>query len=215
LTAVPFPTRIRLLIQIARAVAAAHDPGVLHKDLKPSNILIAASEDQDWQIHVADFGSGALLGPARLEELGITNLGFSFAEDPEASSLAGTVMYVAPEVLRGQSPNASIDVYALGVLLYQFTAGDFCKPLSAGWEAEIDDPLIREDIADAACGDPTRRLPTIAALVERLSTLDQRRVANIEFQAAQQRVRTAEQRLARSRARLPWVFAAALPCWLA
>ena len=85
-------------------------------------------------------------------------------------------MYLAPEVLAGQSPSAAADVYALGVMLYQLMVGDFRKPLAPGWEAEIKDPLLREDIADAACGDPAKRLNSAADLVERLLTLDERRI---------------------------------------
>jgi len=81
-------------------------------------------------------------------------------------------MYLAPEVLSGQFPKASADIYSLGVMLYQVIVGDFRKPLAPGWEAGIDDPLLREDIADAACGDPARRLKTAAELAERLTNLD-------------------------------------------
>jgi serine/threonine protein kinase len=77
LDAIPLEKRLRLLCDVAHTVAAVHEIGVLHKDLKPANILVAAGEDESWQIRVADFGSGSLLQPARLDELGITNLGFS------------------------------------------------------------------------------------------------------------------------------------------
>jgi len=46
-------------------------------------------------------------------------------------------MYLAPEVLAGQSPSAGADVYALGVMLYQLLIGDFRKPLAPGWEARL------------------------------------------------------------------------------
>ena len=126
-----------------------------------------------WQIKVADFGSGALADPTRLGALGITNLGFTETVTPD-SLLTGTLAYLAPEVLAGHSPTISSDVYALGVMLYQLMVGDFRKPLSPGWEAGIDDPLLREDIAEAACGDPSRRLKSAAELVERLENLSAR-----------------------------------------
>ena len=158
---VPFESRLRILLEIAAAVAAAHEAGVLHKDLKPGNVLILPMGDPGragWQLKVADFGSGGLAEPSRLRELGITNLGFTRTEAPGFQALTGTLMYMAPEVLAGQSPTALADVYALGVMLYQLAAGDFRKPLSPGWEADVEDPLIREDIAAAACGDASRRL---------------------------------------------------------
>jgi DNA-binding winged helix-turn-helix (wHTH) protein/serine/threonine protein kinase len=211
--------RIRLFVDVAKAVAAAHDVGVLHKDLKPANVLVVPGNvvagnvvpgsvlpgnKGEWQIKLADFGSASLFEPSRLQALGITNLGFTQAAT-DAQLMTGTLMYMAPEVLAGQSPSASADVYALGVLLYQLTIGDFRKPLAPGWEAEIEDPLVREDIADAACGDPEKRLGSAADLVERLLTLDERRIRRGELKAAQARAQLAERQLAATRARRPWV----------
>jgi len=211
LSQVPSATRLQLLIDVAQAVAAAHDIGVLHKDLKPANILVvpgsAVPGTKDaWQIKLADFGSASLFDPSRLRSLGITNLGFTQTASLEThQQLTGTLMYLAPEVLAGQSPSAGADVYALGVMLYQLTIGDFRKPLAPGWEAEIQDPLLREDIADAACGDPARRLNSAADLVERLLTLEERRIRRDELEAAERRAKTAENKLAQARARRPWV----------
>jgi serine/threonine protein kinase/DNA-binding winged helix-turn-helix (wHTH) protein len=209
LIAIPLAARLQLLIDIARAVAAAHGIGVLHKDLKPANILIVpATTGTGWQIKIADFGSASLFDPSRLQALGITNLGFTQTTSAETGPLTGTLMYLAPEVLAGQSPSASADVYALGVLLYQLVVGDFRKPLAPGWEAEIDDPLLREDIADAACGDPAKRLNSAADLAERLLSLDQRRAQRDELEAARLRAQIAERKLAEARARTPWVVLA-------
>ena len=210
LPGIPMETRLHLLVDVARAVAAAHEIGVLHKDLKPANILIAARDDGSWQVRVADFGSGSLLEPARLDELGITNLGFSGSENPDVHPQTGTIMYLAPEVLGGHSPTASADVYSLGVILYQLITGDFRKPVAPGWEADIADPLIREDIAAAACGDPARRFNTVAALIERLETLEQRRAAKGELEGARQRALVAERQLASAQARRPWIMVAGL-----
>jgi DNA-binding winged helix-turn-helix (wHTH) protein len=132
---VPLATRIAMLLDVARAMAAAHDLGVLHKDLKPANILVAQKPGGGSQVKVADFGSGSLMEPSRLSALGITVLGFTQAESADAKELTGTLMYLPPEVLAGQSPTASADVYALGVILYQLIAGDFRKPLAPGGRA--------------------------------------------------------------------------------
>ncbi len=203
---IPFAVRLQLLVDIARAVAAAHSIGVLHKDLKPANILIVpATTGPGWQIKIADFGSASLFDPSRLQALGITNLGFAQTTSPETGPLTGTLMYLAPEVLSGQSPSASADVYALGVLLYQLAAGDFRKPLAPGWEAQIEDPLLREDIADAACGDPAKRLSNATELAERLFSLEQRRTKRDELETAKLRAEIAERKLAETRVRTPWI----------
>ncbi len=208
LSVVPIAIRLQLLTDIAVAVAAAHGIGVLHKDLKPGNILVVPSaSEQGWQIKIADFGSASLFDPSRLQALGITNLGFTHTQTAE-DALTGTMLYLAPEVLAGQTPNASSDVYALGVLLYQLAVGDFRKPLAPGWEAEIGDPLLREDIAEAACGDPAKRMVSANELAERLLSLDARRAKRDELEAAQFRAQTAERKLAESRARRPWVVLA-------
>ena len=199
--------RLQLLIDVAKAVAAAHDIGVLHKDLKPANILVVASAAGGWQIKLADFGSASLSDPSRLQALGITNLGFTQTTSAGSQALTGTLMYLAPEVLAGQSPSASADVYALGVILYQLIIGDFRKPLAPGWETGIADPLLREDIADAACGDPAKRIASAAQLVERLLSHEQRRIQRGELQAAALRAQIAERKLAETRARQPWVVA--------
>jgi len=209
LAKVPLGIRLQLLTDVAKAVAAAHGIGVLHKDLKPANILVVpARAGAGWQIKVADFGSASLFDPSRLQALGITNLGFTQTVSPETGSLTGTLMYLAPEVLAGQSPSASSDVYALGVLLYQFLVGDFRRPLAAGWEAEIQNPLLREDVAEAASGDPAKRMSSAADLAERLLTLDQRRARRDELETTKLRAQVAERKLAEARARRPWVVLA-------
>jgi TolB-like protein len=119
-------------------------------------------------------------------------------------------MYLAPEVLSGHSPKAAADVYALGVMLYQTVVGDFRKPLAPGWEAGVDDPLLREDIADAACGDPARRVHSAAELVDRLRNLDRRRGEREEQAAAARRQQAAEKRRAQVHARVPWILLAAV-----
>jgi len=206
LSKISLATRLQLLVDVAKAVAAAHDIGVLHKDLKPANILVVPGSHGGWQVKLADFGSASLFDPSRLHALGITNLGFTQTAAPESNPLTGTLMYLAPEVLAGQSPSASADVYALGVMLYQLTIGDFRKPLAPGWEAAVENVLLREDIADAACGDPAKRLTSAAELVDRLLTLEQRRIKRDELEAARLRAQIAERKLAETRARQPWIM---------
>ena len=207
LAAVSMATRLALIIDIARAVAAAHDVGVLHKDLKPTNVLVTPKGETSWQIKVVDFGSGRLLEPGRLEALRITNLAATQTTSVQNDSHSGTPFYLAPEMLAGHVPTVSGDIYALGIMLYQILAGDFRKPLSAGWEADIGDPLLREDIALAAAGDPTKRLGSAATLADRLSGLGRRRSERDLLTRTEERARIAERKIEQTRARRPWVFA--------
>jgi serine/threonine protein kinase/DNA-binding winged helix-turn-helix (wHTH) protein len=209
---IPLALRVSVLVDVARAVEAAHRVGVLHRDLKPTNILISPSAESGsrWQIKVVDFGSASVIEPERLKAYGITNLGLTHTTDLQQSVMSGTLIYLPPEVLAGKPATAAGDVYALGVILYQLIAADFRKPLSAGWESAVDDPLLREDVSKAAHGDPLRRLGSAAELVERLSRLDQRRAERNRMQQEQEQNRLAERKSAEARARRPWVITAAL-----
>lgn len=201
--------RLALIAEIADAVASAHEVGVLHKDLKPANILVYG-EAENWRPRLTDFGSGRVLDAGRLEALGITQLGLTRTQTMSSDSHSGTPLYLAPEVIAGQSPSIKSDLYALGVILYQFLAGDFRRPMSPGWEQDIDDPVLRQDIAAFANGDPARRPPSARDVAERLRNLDARRVRLDVEQAVQARIADSERKLGLVRARRPWIAAAML-----
>jgi serine/threonine protein kinase/DNA-binding winged helix-turn-helix (wHTH) protein len=207
---IPMQRRLHLLAKIARSIAAAHAEGVLHRDLKPANILVAPVAGDEEQVKIADFGSASLLEPSRLHALGITTLGLTQNSVPVSPSLTGTLMYMAPEVLSGNSPTPAADVYSLGVMLYQLVIGDFRKPLSAGWERAIEDPLIRDDIAAAACGDPAERITTANELAQRLNDLEDRRSERSRIDKARERERVAERKREQALMRRPWIVLASL-----
>jgi serine/threonine protein kinase len=168
------PARLEIVARIAEALAAVHSVGVLHKDLKPSNVLVRPLAGNEIDILLGDFGSGGVLDGNRLDELGITRLGFTKTVSSIDSSSA-TPLYLAPEILAGQPFTVKSDIYALGIILYQFVAGDFHKVMSPGWERDIDDELLREDIALMAEGNPAERLGDADGLARRLRALDARR----------------------------------------
>ncbi|MDR3414676.1 MAG: protein kinase, partial [Nevskia sp.] len=201
----PLQERLALFLQIADAVAAAHSIGVLHKDLKPTNILVAPGKDGRWQLRVIDFGSGRLLDPGLLEELGITQLDLTLTQSVFTDSTTGTPLYIAPELVTGQAPTVQSDVYALGLMLYQLAADDLRKPMTAGWERNIENALLREDIAKATDGDPAHRFASVTELVQRLNRLESRAAERARQEDAQKRAAIAERVLERSRAVRPWL----------
>jgi DNA-binding winged helix-turn-helix (wHTH) protein/serine/threonine protein kinase len=205
LQAIPLETRLQIVAAAARAVASAHDLGVLHKDLKPNNILVTRAQDSAWQVRLVDFGSGTLLDPSHLRELEITDAGVSAEGKMEVS---GSLIYCAPELLEGNPCTACSDVFALGILLYQIVQGSFRSSLSSGWESSVADPLLREDIGLAASGDPARRMATAAELAKRLENIEERRQKHEEAMLTEQRAQSAERRLQAARTRRPWVVAA-------
>lgn len=170
----PIEERIAWAAELADVVAAAHEIGVLHKDLKPANLLVFG-EPNAWHPRVIDFGCGRMLEPQRLDALGITHAGITQTQDINARSITGTPLYLAPELLSGHAPSVKSDLYALGVILYQLIVGDLRRPLSAGWENDIHDPLLREDIASSANGNPDLRFNSARDLAMRLRSMKKRR----------------------------------------
>jgi eukaryotic-like serine/threonine-protein kinase len=207
LAALTVQERLGLACQAVDAVVAAHEVGVLHKDLKPSNFLVSARKDGGWQVKIADFGSGSLVESAWLGENGITPLGFTLDDGRSSSSALGTPLFIAPEIIAGASPTVRSDIYSLGVLLYQILAGDIRKPMTTGWERDIADPLLCEDLAEATSGDPAGRTASAAILAEKLRTIAERHVARASREEAERAAAQVRRQLEAMRARRPWMAA--------
>ncbi len=172
---VPLATRLELLAQIAEALAAAHSVGVLHKDVKPANVLITIGRDGTPRAKLTDFGIGQVTDRERLARAGITVLGMTATIAGMPSADAGTRLYMAPEVVEGKAATVEADIYALGVILYQLVVGDFSRAVASGWRRDVDDELLCEDIAVTVDGSPERRLGNARRLTRRLRALDDRR----------------------------------------
>ncbi|MCP4591615.1 MAG: hypothetical protein GY842_12815, partial [bacterium] len=114
---------------------------------------------------------------------------------PAASSYGGTRLYMAPEVMAGKVATLQADVYSLGVVLYQVVVGDLGRFLASGWLRDIDDELLRDDIAVAVDGSPERRLGSVRELAQRLRTIEERRAER----EAERRLRESVQRGRRRR----------------
>lgn len=196
----PLPDRLETIARIADAVAALHAVGVLHKDLKPSNVLVERVESGPGAIRIADLGCGSVLDPERLRRLNITRHGFTTTALGVQTS-GGTPMYLAPELIDGKPPTVQADIYALGVMLYQIVVGDFGRALHPGWERDVPDELLRQDIAAAAEGDANHRLENAAELGRRLRVLEARRTQLSEARAAEARAAASVRSIDRARAR--------------
>lgn len=153
----------RLLDQVAAAVSFAHRNDVIHRDIKPGNILL----DEDGNAYLADFGIAKDL----------LNLGGSHTS-PDA--VVGSLDYLSPEQARGEAVTPRTDIYSLGVTLYEMIAGEHPFKGSSSIERlykHINDPVpdihnlpddVRETINDiiqtATAKDPEKRYPDVLAL---------------------------------------------------
>jgi len=99
--------------QAARALNAAHSAGILHRDIKPENIMLR----NDGVVKILDFGLARLTGPIRPEPVSIG------ASGTISGTLSGTLLYMPPEILRGESATSASDVFSLGAVLYELASG--------------------------------------------------------------------------------------------
>ena len=147
---------LRIVEQVAGALDAAHARGLVHRDVKPSNVLVAA----DDHVYLADFGLSRSLGEA----------GASIG----AAKSLGTIDYVAPEQIRGEEVDGRADVYALGCLLHECLTGEppfrrssDAAVLFAHLEEEPPTlPGLEQVTAKALAKDPDDRYQTCRELVE-------------------------------------------------
>ena len=105
----PWPRARDIALQICQALQAAHDRGIVHRDVKPANCFCLEGD----RIKVLDFGIAKVLeGPAA-----------PGAPQSTTGSLLGTPEYMAPELPKGLRPDARVDIYSLGVLMYKLLTG--------------------------------------------------------------------------------------------
>ena len=169
---------LRYGIQIASALARAHDRGIVHRDLKPANIVVTS----EGLVKVLDFGLAQTLGGSLFE--GPTR---SFASMQTASAVSGTLPYLAPEILRGDAADYRSDLWALGVVLYEAASGHL--PFTGRTGFEVTSAIMRE--MPAPLGPPVP--PGLWAIIQRCLTKEpiQRYQRASEVQAALEAIQSA------------------------
>lgn len=137
------PMRPRQVARVARDVAEAlsivHGAGIVHRDVKPSNVLLARDPGGGpWTAKLADFGIACTVGSPRLTSPGI---------------VLGTLTYMAPEQLRDAEPGTAVDVFSLGLMLIEALTGEPAYPaMSTGRGAAVarlmNPPTIPDSVPD-------------------------------------------------------------------
>ncbi len=130
----PVETAVRYGVQIAAALAHAHERGVIHRDLKSANVVITA----EGEPKVLDFGLAKRLGGKELAEVTTQ----SQASLTQPGAVMGTLPYMAPEQLRGQGADARSDVWALGVMLYETLTGK--RPFQGETGYELSSAILNQ-----------------------------------------------------------------------
>lgn len=167
LGSVPLEVRLDVACQAFRALGIAHEVGVLHKDLKPSNILVRSESDERPQIQLADFGMGVVEKEGDGRSGGLSS-----------SSSGRRVNYLAPELRSDRSAKATreSDVFSLGVVFYQLVVGDFSRfPEGHGWHSAIEDEILRQDLASCLTSDPRDRQSEAHSVAEAIERREERR----------------------------------------
>jgi eukaryotic-like serine/threonine-protein kinase len=161
----PQDEAVRISAAVASALQVAHDAGIVHRDVKPGNVMLTPSGD----VRVLDFGIAAATG------IPLTATG----------ARMGTATYLSPEQARGEPPTAASDIYSFGVMLYEMLAGrppflaenpvavaamhiDQAPPDLAELAPDVD-PHVAMTCRRALAKDPARRPPSAAAFAAMLT----------------------------------------------
>lgn len=127
--AVPTDRAVAITMQIASALAEVHEAGLVHGDLKPGNILRTPRRADPDFAKLIDFGISSVLG--------------------QRGETAGTLTYMAPEQLRGESLLPAADIFGLGLVLYELIAGTARYPNLMARSRDVSPPKVGDDAVDA------------------------------------------------------------------
>ncbi|MCZ6890958.1 MAG: protein kinase, partial [Chloroflexi bacterium] len=165
----PVDRAVEITLQVAMGLEVAHDQGIVHRDIKPQNILIGF----DGEAKVTDFGI------SRAEE---------FATMTRTGAIMGTPHYMSPEQAKGLPVDSRTDLYSLGIVLYQMLTGEVPFDADTPWE------VIRQQIEGNAR--PMRRLRgDVPRVVEQVVNRCLEKNPGKRYQSAQEMIQSLERAL--------------------
>lgn len=164
---------LEIVREAARALSAAHAAGVVHRDVKPGNLLVRERAEGGFSVKLLDFGMAKL----SLDE----------ADEDDAHTVLGTIEYMAPEQIVVETVDARADVYSLGVVLFRLVTGHlpfdtdhgpmvlrhqlFSPVPPPSWLYEAIDPRVEALILNATRKHPQNRYPSMQAFEHDLDSI--------------------------------------------
>jgi serine/threonine protein kinase/Tfp pilus assembly protein PilF len=132
----PIARVLDLGIALSDALTAAHEKGVVHRDLKPANVMLT----REGRVKVLDFGLAKLT--AVDADMELTHAATLAGPLSSPGLVVGTVPYMAPEQVRGETVDARSDLFALGIILYELAAGR--RPFGGATSADVGSAILRD-----------------------------------------------------------------------
>jgi eukaryotic-like serine/threonine-protein kinase len=147
---------LEIAIPLADAVAAAHEKGILHRDLKPDNLMVS----DEGRLKILDFGL-AKLNP-ETSVIGVSEIPTKIRT--EEGKIVGTVAYMSPEQAEGKALDARSDIFSLGIVLYEMATGE--RPFSGETPASVLSSIIKDTPPSVTAVNPSLP-PALTKIVRR------------------------------------------------